>query len=99
MEENFNKDEPEDEIIELPIDGILDLHTFSPKEIKELVPTYLEECIKRGITEVQIIHGKGIGVLRQIVHSILDRHPDVVSYKQGSSWGSTLVTLRPDNRS
>jgi len=84
----------EDEIMEIPIDGVLDLHTFSPKEVKDLVPTYLEECIEKGITEVQIIHGKGIGVLRQIVHSILDRHPDVVSYRQGNSWGSTAVNLR-----
>jgi len=83
-----------DDIIEFPIDGILDLHTFSPKEIKELVPAYLEECIKRGIKEVQIIHGKGKGVLRQIVHSILAKHPEVILYKQDSSWDSTLVILQ-----
>jgi DNA-nicking Smr family endonuclease len=84
----------EDEVIEIPIDGVLDLHTFSPKEVKDLVPNYLDECVKHGITEIQIIHGKGIGVLRQIVHSILDRHPAVISYQQGNSWGSTFVTLK-----
>jgi DNA-nicking Smr family endonuclease len=90
IENGFN----DDNIVEIPIDGVLDLHTFTPQEVKDLIPTYLDECLKRGITEVQIIHGKGKGVLRKIVHSILDQHPDVISYGYGSSWGSTLVTIK-----
>lgn len=86
--------------VDMPIDGVLDLHTFSPKEIKDLVPDYLEACLERGITEVRIIHGKGKGTLRRIVHSALDKHPAVARYRldsQGrSSWGATLVDLRPD---
>jgi len=90
IDDNFDNDN----IVEIPIDGVLDLHTFTPQEIKDLVSTYLDECLERGITEVQIIHGKGKGVLRRIVYSILDQHPDVVSYSYGSSWGSTNVTLK-----
>lgn len=82
------------DIIELPIDGVLDLHTFSPKEVKDLIFDYIEECLKREIMEVHIIHGKGKGVLRRIVHSVLDKHPNVQSYGYGSSWGVTVVTLK-----
>ncbi len=87
-----------DEPIELPIDGVLDLHTFNPKEIKDLVPDYLAACLQRGICKVRIIHGKGMGNLRRTVHAILSKHPDVVSftldYPQFGGWGATLVTLR-----
>jgi len=87
------------EVIELPIDGVLDLHGFNPKEIKELVPDYIEECLKREIHQVRIIHGKGTGTLRRIVHSILEKHPKVREYRlagHGSGgWGATLVDLIP----
>ncbi|HNS99249.1 MAG TPA: Smr/MutS family protein [Polyangiaceae bacterium] len=88
-----------DDIVVLPIDGVLDLHTFQPRDVKNLVPDYLEECRLRGILEVRIIHGKGTGTLRKTVHSILDRLTEVVDYRLGGidsgSWGATLVTLRP----
>jgi DNA-nicking Smr family endonuclease len=87
-------------IVELPIDGVLDLHTFRPAEAKELVADYLDECRARGIVEVRIIHGKGTGTLRRLVHAALARRSDVLNYAlagDGSSWGATLVTLRaPD---
>lgn len=85
--------------IELPIDGILDLHLFSPKEVKDLVPDYIEACLEKEITSLRIIHGKGKGVLRRLVHSILDAHQDVLSYRladDSSSWGATLVELKKD---
>ncbi|MGD0614893.1 MAG: Smr/MutS family protein [Verrucomicrobiota bacterium] len=88
-----------DEPVPLPIDGVLDLHTFNPREIKDLVPDYLAACRERGILRVRIIHGKGIGQLRQTVHSILAKHPEVVSFSLASEllggWGATLVQLRP----
>ena len=85
--------------IELPIDGVLDLHTFQPREVKDLVPDYLAECRARGILRVRIIHGKGIGQLRQTVHKILERHPEVSAFNLASEhfggWGATIVFLHP----
>ena len=91
----------EPEFIELPIDGILDLHLFSPKEVKDLIPDYIEACLEKEIYSIRIIHGKGKGVLRRLVHSILEKHSDVTSYRladDSSSWGATLVELnKPEN--
>jgi len=90
----------EDEPVKIPIDGVLDLHAFSPKDVKDLVPEYLRECRSQGIHFVRIIHGKGTGTLRRIVHGILEKHPHVVRFKTahygGGSWGATEVELRPD---
>jgi len=84
---------------ELPVDGTLDLHNFSPREIKPLVLAYVDACLARGITELRIVHGKGIGNLRRTVHALLDRHPRVKGYRLGGhgggSWGATLVDLSP----
>jgi DNA-nicking Smr family endonuclease len=89
----------DDQPVEFPIDGTLDLHTFSPKDVKDLIPDYIEECLKRGITQLRIVHGKGKGTLRRIVHSILDDHPNVIDYRHeggsGGSWGATVVDLKP----
>ncbi|OGC76709.1 MAG: DNA mismatch repair protein MutS [candidate division Zixibacteria bacterium RBG_16_50_21] len=94
MDENFP------EFIDQPIDGTLDLHTFSPNEVKTLIPDYIEACLEKEITELRIIHGKGSGTLRALVHSILEKHPKVSSYWQeegsGGSWGATIVDLRKD---
>jgi DNA-nicking Smr family endonuclease len=88
-----------DEPVELPIDGVLDLHTFRPREVKNLVHDYLAECRQRGILRVRIIHGKGIGNLRRTVHAALQRHPDVASFHLANEhfggWGATIVHLRP----
>jgi len=85
--------------VPLPITGELDLHTFRPQDIGELIPAYLEECAARRIREVRIIHGKGTGTLRTTVHAALGRIPRVASFRLGDertgSWGATLVTLRP----
>ncbi len=87
-----------DEPVELPIDGVLDLHTFNPREVKDLVLDYLAACQERGIFEVRIIHGKGMGNLRRTVHALLAKHPDVISFNldhpQFSGWGATTVNLR-----
>lgn len=89
----------ESELIELPIDGVLDLHTFHPREVKELIPEYLSACRERCILEVRIVHGKGTGALRESVHSLLRKIPEVVSFRlageEAGGWGATLVTLWP----
>ncbi len=84
--------------IEIPINGVLDLHAFSPKDVKTLVPEYLEACREQGILEVRIIHGKGTGALRRTVHALLVRMEMVADFRLGDetsgSWGATLVRLR-----
>ena len=88
----------EEQPIELPIDGVLDLHTFRPRDVKDLVIDYLAACQERGIFQVRIIHGKGIGQLRETVHALLAKHPEVVSFAldhpEYGGWGATLVQLR-----
>jgi hypothetical protein len=86
------------EPIELPIDGILDLHLFRPAEVRELVPDYIEECLVRNILTIRIIHGKGTGTLRRLVHSILEKHPAVDHFRlcgeSGGGWGATEAILK-----
>ena len=88
-----------DEPVQMPIDGVLDLHTFKPIDVKELVPEYLLECQKLGILRVRIIHGKGVGNLRRTVHSLLEKNPSVESFNLANEhfggWGATIVHLRP----
>jgi DNA-nicking Smr family endonuclease len=85
--------------VQFPIDGTLDLHTFNPRDVKYLVPDYIKECRKRKILHLRIIHGKGTGVLRRKVHSILNKNPYVIDYHlagiDGGSWGATIVDLKP----
>ena len=84
------------DVIEYPIDGTIDLHTFRPQDAKNVVTDYIEECLRREVLQIRIIHGKGKGVLRKIVHSVLDSHPAVVSYRHDSSvgsWGATVAQL------
>lgn len=87
-----------DDPVDLPIDGVLDLHAFDPKDVKDLVPAYIEECLLHGITELRIIHGKGTGTLKGIVHGLLEKNPHVASFSDagmgGGGWGATAVRLK-----
>ena len=91
----------DDSPVLIPIDGVIDLHTFAPKDASDVVNEYLNVCSQKGILEVKIIHGKGRGVLRRTVESALKRHPLVLSFRQDpgpSTWGATIVFLKgPDN--
>jgi dsDNA-specific endonuclease/ATPase MutS2 len=87
------------ESVEMPIDGTLDLHTFAPAEVKDLVPDYLEACREKGILRVRVVHGKGDGSMLRTVHAILGRTPGVESFELADSceggWGATIVHLKP----
>lgn len=88
-----NKENPR----EILINGILDLHTFRPEDLGSLIPEYIEACLRKNITSLRIIHGKGIGNVRRSVHALLDRNDHVQSYHLAadrSSWGATLVELK-----
>ena len=89
--------EENDDVIHIPIDGVLDLHTFNPREVASVVDEYLRACVDKDIYEVRIIHGKGKGVLRRTVHGLLENHPLVLEFKLDtgpSSWGTTIVLLK-----
>lgn len=94
---NDRPDHAEPAPVEMPVDGVLDLHTFSPREVKELVPLYISACRDKGISEIRIIHGKGTGALRETVHSLLRRLPGIVSFRladeAAGGWGATIVTV------
>ncbi|MBM3298894.1 MAG: Smr/MutS family protein, partial [Deltaproteobacteria bacterium] len=84
--------------VEIPIDGVLDLHTFSPKDVASLIHDYITECLERGILDLRIIHGKGKGILRDTVRAVLSKHPLVVDFStaplEAGGWGATLVRLK-----
>ena len=92
-------DSPFREPVVLPIEDSIDLHAFSPKEIPSVVEEYIQECVRAGIYEVRIIHGKGTGALRRTVHAALERMPEVASFElaggDAGGWGATVVALQP----
>ena len=81
----------------MELTDVLDLHTFRPQQVAELMVDYLDECAARRYPSVRIVHGKGRGTLRRIVHAALERHPAVRAYElagpESGGWGATLVTL------
>ena len=87
-----------DEPILQPINGVLDLHTFRPSDVKNLVNDYIEACHEKGIYSLRIIHGKGIGNLRRTVHSVLAKSELVKEFHLAGAdaghWGATLVSLK-----
>jgi DNA-nicking Smr family endonuclease len=88
------------EPIEVPIDGTLDLHTFLPGEIPDLLEDYLNLCRDNRIFQVRVIHGKGKGILKARVRSLLESNPLVLRIEDApvdaGGWGATIVVLKPD---
>ena len=80
---------------EVPIEDSIDLHAFQPREVPEVVEEYLYQAVLKGFREVRIIHGRGIGVQREIVRALLAKHPDVKSFQDAPDRGSTTVFLGP----
>ncbi len=82
------------EPVQFPIEDTIDLHSFQPGEIASLVDEYLDQVLLKGYREVRIIHGRGIGVQREIVRSILRNHPQVISFRDTADRGATIVILQ-----
>jgi dsDNA-specific endonuclease/ATPase MutS2 len=91
---------PDDDPIEFEINGVLDLHTFRPSELGDLIPDYIGLCLEKDIRRIRIIHGKGIGTLRETVHALLKRDLRVQRYdladQTEGGWGATIAWLRPE---
>ncbi len=96
-----DESDPFPELVEIEITDSLDLHSFHPSEIKELVKIYLVESRKKGFSVVRIIHGKGIGVQREMVRKVLAETDFVESFKNGAefsgNWGATIVKFKAEN--
>lgn len=94
-------DSPFSEPIVLPIEDSIDLHAFRLKDVPGVVEEYLEQCRQAGLKEVRIIHGRGTGVQRNIVRSILQKHPLVLSFQdappEAGGWGATIVGLKGES--
>ena len=88
----------DDEPIRVPITDIFDLHSVPPRDVKPVVEEYLIEAHRLGLRALRIIHGRGIGVQREIVRSVLARTPFVAGFgdapAEAGGWGATVVTLR-----
>ena len=86
---------PFDEPFEIEITDSLDLHSFSPKDIRDVVEEYLAAAHEKGFKTVRIIHGKGVGVQREIVRKVLSETDFVSKFKNApefsGSWGATIV--------
>ena len=89
---------PFPDIVEIEITDSIDLHSFSPKDVRAVVEAYLDEARTKGFRFVRIIHGKGIGVQREIVRSLLKEKDFVRSFKSGDEFsggsGATVVTFK-----
>jgi DNA-nicking Smr family endonuclease len=87
----------EGEPIELSVTDVLDLHAFAPRDVKTAVEAYLEEAHRLGLTTLRVIHGRGIGVQREMVRSVVSKTPYVLHFSdapaEAGGWGATLVTL------
>ena len=92
-------DSPFSDPVVLPLEDVIDLHPFQPKDIPSVVEEYLQQCVEAGILQVRIIHGRGKGVQKNIVHSLLQRHRAVASFQEAPAeaggWGATIVVLKP----
>ena len=83
--------------VEYPVNGELDLHIFHPSQARDVVDAYIDACLEKDILDLRIIHGKGRGVLREQVHRLLRNHAAVKSFSLAtdqSSWGATVVRLK-----
>jgi len=98
--EQLDPNNPFPDIVVIEFQDVIDLHSIPPRQVRAVVEDYLEEAHRRGARWVRIIHGKGIGVQREMVRSILSRTPNVIDFRdapaEAGGWGATVVTLKVD---
>jgi dsDNA-specific endonuclease/ATPase MutS2 len=91
--------EGQNEIVEVPITDVFDLHSFAPRDAKAALEAYLEEAVLRGFRALRIIHGRGIGAQREMVRKVLSRTEGVIDFRdapaEAGGWGATVVSLSP----
>ena len=99
MSDDDGDDFDPDAIVAVPIGDELDLHTFAPRDVADLVAEYVDAARAAGFTRVRIVHGKGTGTLRRVVHAALGRHPHVIRFALAGAreggWGATIAELAP----
>lgn len=100
IDDDYDPDNPFPDPIEIEITDVFDLHTVQPREVSAVVEEYLYQAHQKGFPTVRIIHGKGVGVQREIVRSILGRTPFVLDWTdapaEAGGWGATIVRLKLD---
>jgi len=96
MTDDLDDEIPEE--VRVPIEDSFDLHAFRPRDVRSVVEAYLEQALEAGFDEVRVIHGRGIGVQREIVRSLLEKHPAVEEFRDAppgrGGWGATIVRLK-----
>jgi DNA-nicking Smr family endonuclease len=95
----LSEDDPADnDAVEIPLTGELDLHAFAPRDIPSVVEEYVRACAEEGLTVLRLVHGRGRGVQRAEVRRVLARLPEVASFEDAGArsggWGATIVRLR-----
>jgi len=94
----MNQDDDLMKPVPFPVEDVIDLHTFRPEDVRELLDDYFSACIEKKIFNVRVIHGKGKGILKKRVEAILDKNPKVCFYTrapaEAGGWGAVLVRLK-----
>ena len=96
-DDSLDPNNPFTEPVIIEFSDVIDLHSIPPRQVRQVVEEYIEEAHRRGVEWVRIIHGKGMGVQREMIRSILTRSPFVVDFRdappEAGGWGATVVTL------
>ena len=94
----MTEDRDPSDVVEMPLEDVLDLHSFPPWEVKDLVREYLDLAVEAGFRQVRIVHGKGMGAQRELVRRLLERDPRVESFGDApghaGGWGATWARFR-----
>lgn len=100
--EHVDPNNPFPDVVVIQFKDVIDLHSIPPRQIRAVVEDFIEEAHQRGVRWVRIIHGKGIGVQREIVRSVLARTPYVLDFRdapaEAGGWGATVVTIKVDDK-